>query len=148
MTASLPDVYSMPLDAIDVSDPKIYQDDVWQPISSACAERPRCITAGKAGTAPIWSVCKYNDIMQVEINHGVYSSELGGIAVEDLPRVGAAELHPHGPAEHDEQRKVVGPIVAPANLAEMEATIRERTIRVLDRLPRKPSTGSSGCQSN
>jgi len=27
MTTSLPDVYSMPLDAIDVSDPKIYQDD-------------------------------------------------------------------------------------------------------------------------
>jgi cytochrome P450 len=40
------------------------------------------------------------------------------------------------PPKHDEQRKVVGPIVAPANLAEMEATIRERTIRVLDGLPR------------
>jgi cytochrome P450 len=31
---------------------------------------------------------------------------------------------------------VVSPIVAPANLAEMEATIRERTIRVLEGLPR------------
>ena len=40
------------------------------------------------------------------------------------------------PPKHDEQRKVVSPIVAPANLAEMEATIRERTIRVLDNLPR------------
>jgi cytochrome P450 len=40
------------------------------------------------------------------------------------------------PPKHDEQRKVVSPIVAPANLAEMEATIRERTIRVLDDLPR------------
>src|SRR5436305_1374611 len=40
------------------------------------------------------------------------------------------------PPKHDEQRKVVSPIVAPANLAEMEATIRERTMRVLDGLPR------------
>jgi len=39
------------------------------------------------------------------------------------------------PPKHDEQRKVVGPIVAPRrNLAEMEATIRERTIRVLEGL--------------
>jgi cytochrome P450 len=39
------------------------------------------------------------------------------------------------PPKHDEQRKVVSPIVAPQNLAEMEATIRERTRRVLDGLP-------------
>jgi cytochrome P450 len=40
------------------------------------------------------------------------------------------------PPRHDEQRKVVSPIVAPQNLANMEATIRERTGRVLDGLPR------------
>ena len=49
---------------------------------------------------------------------------------------GPAELYPHGPAEHDEQRKVVSPVVAPGNLANMEGLIRERTIRVLDGLPR------------
>ena len=27
----MPDADSMPLDAIDVSDPRLYQDDVWQP---------------------------------------------------------------------------------------------------------------------
>jgi cytochrome P450 len=32
--------------------------------------------------------------------------------------------------------KVVSPIVALPNLAEMEATIRERTVRVLNELPR------------
>jgi cytochrome P450 len=40
------------------------------------------------------------------------------------------------PPRHDEQRKVVSPIVAPANLARMEALIRERTCEVLDALPR------------
>jgi cytochrome P450 len=38
--------------------------------------------------------------------------------------------------KHDEQRRVVSPIVAPMNLQRMSATIRERTGRVLDGLPR------------
>src|SRR6476646_9657161 len=75
--------------------------------------------------------------MQVEVNHGIYSSELGGIAVEDPPKgLERQSFIRMDPPKHDEQRKVVGPIVAPANLAEMEATIRERTIRVLEGLPR------------
>jgi cytochrome P450 len=40
------------------------------------------------------------------------------------------------PPRHDEQRKVASPIVAPGNLANMEALIRERTCLVLDSLPR------------
>jgi cytochrome P450 len=40
------------------------------------------------------------------------------------------------PPRHDEHRKVVQPIVAPANLAKMEQIIRERTCSVLDSLPR------------
>jgi cytochrome P450 len=137
MTTSLPDVYSMPLDAIDVSDPKIYQDDVWQPYFERLRREAPVHYCRESRYGPYWSVCKYNDIMQVEINHGVYSSELGGIAVEDPPEgLERQSFIRMDPPKHDEQRKVVGPIVAPANLAEMEATIRERTIRVLDGLPR------------
>src|ERR1700760_1945077 len=137
MTTSLPDVYSMPLDAIDVSDPKIYQDDVWQPYFERLRREAPVHYCRESRYGPYWSVCKYNDIMQVEINHGVYSSERGGIAIEDPPKGLEREsfIRMDLP-KHDEQRKVVGPIVAPANLAEMEATIRERTIRVLDGLPR------------
>ena len=82
-----------------------------------------------------WSVCKYKDIMHVEINHGTYSSELGGIAVEDPPKGLARESFIRmDPPKHDEQRKVVGPIVAPPNLAEMEATSnRLSSCRCLDR---------------
>jgi cytochrome P450 len=40
------------------------------------------------------------------------------------------------PPLHDEQRRTVSPIVAPGNLAQMEATIRQRTRNVLDSLPR------------
>jgi cytochrome P450 len=40
------------------------------------------------------------------------------------------------PPKHDEQRKVVQPIVSASNLANAAALIRERTCRVLDGLPR------------
>ena len=31
MTTQLHDAYSIPLEAIDVSDPQLYQDDAWYP---------------------------------------------------------------------------------------------------------------------
>ena len=42
----------------------------------------------------------------------------------------------HDGQRHDGQRKVVGPIVAPGNLANMAGIIRERAGRILDGLPR------------
>src|SRR5438105_434887 len=66
-----------------------------------------------------------------------YSSALGRIAGREQPKdLERPNFIRTDPPKHDEQRKVVSPIVAPANLAEMEATIRERTIRVLEGLPR------------
>ncbi|MDE0758371.1 MAG: cytochrome P450 [Pseudomonadales bacterium] len=40
------------------------------------------------------------------------------------------------PPIHDERRMVVRPMVAPANLANLQQTIRERVIDILDSLPR------------
>ena len=40
------------------------------------------------------------------------------------------------PPKHDVQRTAVQPVVAPRNLASIEAMIRERTAKVLDELPR------------
>jgi len=40
------------------------------------------------------------------------------------------------PPRHTAQRRTVAPIVAPTNLANMAATIRQRTEAVLDGLPR------------
>src|SRR6201988_3557765 len=137
MTTQLHDAYSIPLEAIDVSDPQLYQDDTWYPYFERLRREAPVHWCRESRYGPYWSVCKYKDIMQVEVNHQTYSSELGGIAVEDQPKnLERPNFIRMDPPKQDEQRKVVGPIVAPANLAEMEATIRERTIRVLDDLPR------------
>ena len=89
--------------------------------------------------ATAWAVTKYKDIMQVEVNHQVYSSSsgLGGIQIEDQPKdMARPSFIRMDPPKHDDQRKVVSPVVAPGNLANMEGLIRERTIRVLEDLPR------------
>src|SRR6201984_2301122 len=137
MTTQLHDAYSTPLDGIDVSDPQLYQDDTWYPYFERLRREAPVHWCRDSRYGPYWAVCKYKDIMQVGVNHGIYSSELGGIAVEDPPKGLERESFIRmDPPKHDEQRKVVSPIVAPPNLAEMEATIRERTIRVPEGLPR------------
>ena len=85
-----------------------------------------------------WSVTRYQDIMQVETNHGIYSSE-NGITLMDFPPGDEQKLPMFiamDPPKHDDQRKAVNPIVAPANLNNWRDLIRERTVKVLDSLPR------------
>jgi len=86
-----------------------------------------------------WSVTKFKDIMHVETHPEIYSSEakLGGISITDRPaQYRRSSFISMDPPRHDDQRKVVSPIVAPANLNNMSSIIRERTCRVLDGLPR------------
>jgi cytochrome P450 len=139
MTTQLHDAYSIPLAAIDVSDPQLYQDDTYYPYFERLRREDPVHWCPESRYGPYWAVTKYKDIMQVEVNHSIYSSDAGtgGIQIEDQPKdMVRPSFIRMDPPRHDEQRKVVSPIVAPQNLANMEATIRERTCRVLDGLPR------------
>jgi cytochrome P450 len=131
------EAWTMPLDKFDVSDPKLYQDDTWYPYFARLRrEAPVHYTADSA-FGPYWSVCGYKDIVQVEVDHHIFSNELGGIQIEDQPLdMKRPSFIRMDPPKHDEQRKVVSPIVAPGNLANMEGLIRQRTQLVLDGLPR------------
>ncbi len=92
------------------------------------------------GIGDYWSVTRYQDIMAVDTNHAVYSSDYvkGGITLMDFPP-GEQQLQMFiamDPPKHDEQRKAVSTIVAPANLNNWQDLIRQRTCKVLDGLPR------------
>ncbi len=76
--------------------------------------------------------------MQVNTKHDIYSSE-NGITLMDFPPGDDQQLKMFiamDPPKHDEQRRAVNPIVAPANLKNWHELIHERTCRVLDTLPR------------
>ena len=130
---------TLPLDKFDVGNPQLFQDDVWMPYFARLRQEAPVHYCADSRFGPYWSVTKYKDIMTVEVNHKVFSSDsmLGGITIRDAPKeFRRPSFISMDPPKHDEQRRVVQPIVAPGNLANMEATIRERTQRVLDGLPR------------
>ncbi len=133
------EAYDAPLDTLDMSDPaRFQQDTIWPYFERLRREAPvHYCPASPFG--PYWSVTKYKDIMQAEVAHQVFSSEssLGGIQIEDQPKhLNRPSFIRMDPPRHDEQRKVVSPIVAPMNLQRMETLIRERACRILDNLPR------------
>ena len=133
------EVDAVPLDRIDVADPRLYQEDRWRPYFARLRREAPVHYCAESAYGPYWSVTKFKDIMTVEVNHEIYSSaaELGGIQVEDQPKdMDRPSFIRMDPPRHTHQRRVVAPIVASANLAHLEPTIRERTARVLDGLPR------------
>jgi len=133
------DAWTKPLDQFDVSDPALYQNDTWHPYFARLRREAPLHYCRSSAYGPYWSVSRYKDMMQVEINHEVFSSssELGGIQIEEQPKgMTRPSFIRMDPPRHDEQRKVVSPIVAPGNLNNMEDLIRSRTQAVLDGLPR------------
>jgi len=125
-----------PLDEIDVSNPKLYQQDVWQPYFRRLRREAPVHYCKESPVGPFWSISKHKDIIAVEVNHRAFSS-LDGITLRDRPP--GLELPMFiamDPPKHDVQRKVVQPIVSPDNLANFEGLIRSRVRAVLDALPR------------
>jgi cytochrome P450 len=127
------------LTSIDVSDPRLYQDDTWRPLFAKLRQDYPVHYCEASPFGPYWSVTRYDDIFAVELDHENYSSssELGGIQITDQPkgqeRVSFIRMDP---PRHTAQRRTVAPIVAPSNLVNLEPLIRKRTSDVLDALPR------------
>jgi cytochrome P450 len=90
------------------------------------------------GIETFWSVTRYQDIMHVDTHHDIFSSA-DGITLMDFPEGDEQKLPMFiamDQPKHDEQRKTVNPIVAPANLNNWQDLIRQRTVSVLESLPR------------
>jgi cytochrome P450 len=131
---------ALPLDQLDPADPQGFVDDT----VGYVFERLRRDDPVHRSHSPVpgidtyWSVTRYQDIMHVDSHHDLYSSA-GGITLMDFPDDDEQKLKMFiamDPPKHDEQRKAVGPIVAPANLNNWRDLIRQRTGKVLDSLPR------------
>ncbi len=122
---------------IDVSDPTLYSTDTWQPLFAKLRAEDPVQFVPESAYGPYWSVCKYNDIMTVELDVETYSSQIGGITIRDIPDdIRRPSFIQMDPPKHTAERKTVAPIVAPFNLKNMTDTIRKRTCFVLDGLPK------------
>ncbi len=135
LKAARTEAWSIPLETLDMSLRERFLNDTHWPFFERLRKEDPVHYCAESEFGPYWSVTKYNDIMTVDTNHGVFSSE-GGITIanqqEDfkLPMFIAMD-----PPKHDAQRKAVSSIVAPHNLAVLEGLIRERAQAIFNGLP-------------
>ena len=132
----LGDPWTTPLEAIDPSDARLFQNDIWPDWFARLRRDDPVHFAENEQVGRFWSVTKYKDIMKVETNPQVFSSASGITLIDQQTQYRLSMFIAMDPPKHDEQRIVVAPIVAPGNLALMSHTIRERVIKILDGLPR------------
>lgn len=134
---------SMPLKDIDVSPPELFADDTVHSLLARLRREAPVHYCRESAYGPYWSVTKFQDIVAIDTNHKVFSSDVsvGAFVLDDttLNAVDGGINLPNflgmDPPKHDDYRMAVSPIVAPQNLARFEETIRERTQHVLDALP-------------
>jgi len=134
------EAFAMPIEQIDPGSPDYFENDTVGHYFERLRRDDPVHHCNSALYGSYWSVTRFQDIMQVDTNHGIYSSDWtqGGIAITEPPP-GEEKLQMFiamDPPRHDVQRKAVQPIVAPGNLANLQSLIRERTCQVLDGLPR------------
>ncbi|HWA62656.1 MAG TPA: cytochrome P450 [Caulobacteraceae bacterium] len=153
--AARDDVWAQPIEGLNVAQSSLFAADAhWPYFERLRAEDPVHWTPA-GDFEPHWAITRYHDIMAVDTNHQVFSSE-GGINLAPSEEMIAkliasgAEMTggPFGgqnagptmfiamdPPKHDVQRKTVSPAVSPHNLMVMEPLIRERAGAILDALP-------------
>lgn len=129
------DPWSMPLEAINVSEPNLYKTDShWEFFRRLRQDAPVHFCEDSQ-FGPFWSVTRFDDIMAVDKNHHDFSS-VGGVTLGDRPSdFNTPNFISQDPPTHDEQRKAVTGVVAPNNLAKLQPIIRERAGLILDELP-------------
>jgi cytochrome P450 len=152
------EVAAIPLEELNPANSELFQNDAMWPYFDRLRREDPVHYTPEGDFAPHWSITRYNDIMAIDTNHEVFSSQ-GGISlppsqamVQKMLAEGASQdggmfgnAGPAGggppmfiamdPPKHDVQRKTVTPAVSPANLAIMEPLIRERAASILDGLP-------------
>ncbi|MBT3737209.1 MAG: cytochrome P450, partial [Gammaproteobacteria bacterium] len=140
------DPAEIPLAELDPGHPSLFEHDKFEPYFERLrAEDPLHLTQ-ESMFGPYWSATTYKDIMAIDSNHEVFSSDIdnGGIRMGGRPTETPAKDSPfylpmfimQDPPKHDDQRKVVAPSFTPKRLQELRGLIQERAGTILDNLPR------------
>ena len=130
---------SIPLGDFDVSHPELFKTDSFWPYFDRLRREDPVHYCKDSMFGPYWSVTKYNDIMDIETNHAVFSSaaSLGGITIRDVaPDLRRESFIAMDQPRHSAQRKTVAPMFTPTHLDQLAINIRKRSAECLDNLPK------------
>jgi cytochrome P450 len=79
-------VANTPLEDIDVSRPELFSDDTWRPWFARLREEAPVHYLADSANGPFWSVTSHDLIKEIDTNHQVFSSEVGGFPLLRLKR--------------------------------------------------------------
>lgn len=134
-SSGVPDPYSLPLENLDVSKAEIYEANAQGEYFRRLREEDPVHYCADSPFGPFWSITKYDDIIAVDSNHKVFSSQ-DNIVIGDAPEGMETPMFiAMDGTKHVVQRKTVSPAVAPSQLSDIEALIRQRVCNILDSLP-------------
>jgi len=129
------DPYSIPLEDIDVSQRELYRSNTMWGFFDRLRNEDPVHYCKDSEFGPYWSVTRFEDIMKVEAQHNIFSSN-PSISIQDpMEDFKVSMFIAMDEPEHGKQRRTVQGAVAPRNLANMEGLIRERAGAILDTLP-------------
>jgi cytochrome P450 len=130
--------YATPLAEFQVADIGLFTSDTHWPWFERLRREDPVHWCEASEFGPYWSVTRFNDIIAVDGNHQVFSSdsERGGISIIDSPEPRrTTSFIGLDPPEHEAERRVVTPMFSSASIAAMAPLIRERAAAILDELP-------------
>ena len=123
------------IDELDVSNFHLFANDAHWPLFERLRRDDPVHYHSDSRDGPYWSITRHRHIKEIDSDHHRFSSQ-DNITIVDqpddfqLPMFIAMDR-----PKHDEQRKVVSPVLGPGNLAMMESLIRSRVGKILDSLP-------------
>ncbi len=131
------DPWTIPLEDIDMSQGYLFKAQKHHDFFKRLRrDDPVHYHAPNPNTGPFWSITKFDDIMEVEKNTAVFSSEPSIALIDEILNEQQAPMFiAMDPPLHDEQRAVVAPAASAERVADLDDLIRERTIEVLSGLP-------------
>ncbi|WP_439134257.1 cytochrome P450 [Pseudomaricurvus sp.] len=131
----LPEAHEIPLNQLDVSDPRLLEQNVWPAYFKRLRDESPIHYLPDSPFGPYWSITRFDDIKFVDSNWKLFSSEPVIVIGDRTEELALDMFIAMDPPKHDQQRKAVQGVVAPANLAQMEGLIRQRVGNILDNLP-------------
>ena len=139
LAAARDKAYSTSLDDFDPGHPELFRNDTFWPWFDRLRQEAPVHYCRDSMFGPYWSITKYNDIMEIETNHAVFSSAsaLGGITIRDVaPDLRRESFIAMDQPRHGPQRKTVAPMFTPTHLDQLAINIRKRSAECLDSLPK------------
>lgn len=120
---------------LDVSNWHLFKGDAQWPFFERLRREDPVHYHADSRYGPYWSITRHDHIKAIDSDHKRFSSAKNITILDSATDSNSSSFIAMDPPKHDQQRKVVTPVVSPRNLVEMEGLIRSRVISILESLP-------------